>query len=82
MKMFVLYDKKAQQWLTPFFSKTNGTAYRELGEVVRTGGEGNMLAQHPADFELHYVGDWDELKGEFDVAARWMIGSVDQLTTA
>lgn len=82
MRMFVLYDKKAEQWLTPFFSKTNGTAYRELGEVVRNGGEGNMLARHPADFELYHVGEWHELDGEFQLAPLVMIGSVDQLTSS
>lgn len=79
MRMFVLFDKRAEQWLTPFFSKTNGTAYRELQEVVRSGGEGNMLSKYPNDFELYHVGEWNEHEGVLTSVPLQLIGTVDQV---
>lgn len=63
MRLFVIRDVKAEQWMTPFFSRTNGTAYRELSMSVKNADKDNVLAQHPSDFELFVLADWFEGDG-------------------
>lgn len=63
MSLLVLKDLKAEAFMTPFFAPTNGVAFRELQDQLRKGGDGNVLASHPEDFELYELGSFDPADG-------------------
>lgn len=63
--MLALYDKKQEQFLLPFFVPTLGVAYRSIQDEISRGGEGNMLAAHPGDFQIFEIGVFDEDTGHF-----------------
>lgn len=57
--LLCLRDLKAEAFLTPFFSPTRGVAFRELSDQLKRGGDGNVLASHPEDFDLYELGGFD-----------------------
>lgn len=59
-----IFDKKAEVYFTPYFAKTQGEALRMLSDLVN--GRDNMVANHPEDFDLFKVGDFDEDAGIID----------------
>lgn len=61
MKVFSVFDSKAQAYLTPFFSPTNGTAMRAWDKAVNE--KGCPFEQNPEDYTLFEVGQWDENRG-------------------
>lgn len=64
MKTIVcLRDRIAGSYMQPFFVPSLGVASRNLGDEIRRGGENNVLATHPGDFELFELGVFDEETG-------------------
>jgi len=57
LKMFALYDSKAEAFGPPFFLDTIGQAVRALMDIVND--NQSMVSRHPADFVLYEVGDYD-----------------------
>ncbi|WNK14353.1 MAG: nonstructural protein [Microvirus sp.] len=62
--MMSLFDKKAGSYGQPFFVVSNGAAFRSIGDELRRGGDDNVLAKHPSDFELYVVGSFDDVTAE------------------
>lgn len=60
LKMFSVYDSKAQAYLPPFFSPTTGTAVRSFQVACQT--EGHDFHRFGSDFTLFELGDFDEAK--------------------
>lgn len=64
-KVFVVHDSKAEAYGMPMFMDSTGVAMRSFtDEVNRTDGQ-SMVAQHPEDFTLFEIGQYDEQKGEW-----------------
>lgn len=61
MKIFAVYDSKAEMFLTPFFSTTTATGIRVFESVSQN--PQHPVAQSPADYTLFEIGDFDERKG-------------------
>lgn len=62
MKIFTLYDKKAEAYFTPFFSKNENTAIRQLAYTANQ--EGQELHVHAEDYHLFEIGEYDEQTGK------------------
>jgi len=58
MKIFTIYDSKAEAYLTPFFLKTNALAIREF-ETVSNQPESNFC-KYPEDYTLFLLGEYSE----------------------
>lgn len=61
-----IYDKKAEYFLRPFFVRTVAVGYRDMIAEVRRGGETNLLASNPGDFEVWQLGVFDPESGFMD----------------
>lgn len=59
MKLFVIYDAKAEAYSSPFPSMNELTAQRELPQNAR----GTMYEQAPEDYTLFEVANYDEITG-------------------
>lgn len=61
LKIFTVFDSKAEVYMTPFFLKSRGEAIRSWTEVVNDGQA--IFCKHPSDFTLFEIGTFDELSG-------------------
>lgn len=61
MKIFTVYDSKADAYMTPFFTMTAGLAVRSFQEASIQ--EGHQFNKHAADYTLYEIGDYNEQKG-------------------
>ena len=55
--VFSVYDSKAEMFNTPMFFRSKPEALRAFTDECNR--EGSSLYQHPADFTLFLVGDFD-----------------------
>lgn len=58
---FSIYDNKALQFHTPFFSSTDGAAVRSLSELVSDAN--TTIGRHPSDYVLYCIGSYDDNLG-------------------
>ncbi|QCQ84778.1 nonstructural protein [Blackfly microvirus SF02] len=49
----------------PFAAPTRGVAMRQLAEIVNSPGADSIVAKHPFDFDLMYMGTFDDTCAEF-----------------
>jgi len=61
LKVFSVYDSKAEAFLTPFFSGTTATALRSF-EAACNDPQHDFL-KYGADYTLFEIGSWDSSKG-------------------
>jgi len=62
IKMFSLYDSKAEAFGPPFFLQSTGQAVRALMDISND--PQSMVGRHPADFVLYEVGEYDDSSAE------------------
>lgn len=63
LKMFSIRDAKAEVFNTPFFQSTHGEAERSFRTAVMD--EKTQLSKYPEDFDLYYLGEYDNNTGQF-----------------
>jgi hypothetical protein len=61
LKAFSIRDQKAEIFNTPYFNKTMGEAERNFAQAVND--SKTMLNKYPEDFDLYYLGEYDDQKG-------------------
>lgn len=61
LKIYTIRDAKAECYLAPFTFRTDGEAIRAFGDSVADGK--TQLSQHPEDYYLLRVGEFDVEKG-------------------
>lgn len=64
MKIFSVYDSKAEAYLRPFFDLAPGAAKRVFANEVNN--PQSSFCQHAADFTLFEIGQWDERSGKIE----------------
>lgn len=64
MKVFSIYDSKAEVYWSPRFYLNAGVALREFSDAAQARNGDNELSAHPEDYTLFEIGDWDENTGE------------------
>nr|QJB20664.1 MAG: nonstructural protein [Microvirus sp.] len=61
LKIYTLRDAKAEVYHSPFFQKTHGEAERTFNKLVHD--EKSMISQYPEDYDLYYLGEYDDQTG-------------------
>lgn len=61
IKVFAVYDQKAEAYLTPFFVNSKGLAIRSFTDAVN---DPKVLGKYPGDFTLFEIGEYDPIRGQ------------------
>lgn len=61
LKVFTVYDSKAETYAQPFFSSTTGQAIRSFQDAVEQ--PDHIFNKHAADFTLFEIGVYDDATG-------------------
>lgn len=72
LKVFSIYDMKAELFNTPFFMGTNGEAIRAFKDLVAN--PDSTPGRHPEDYRLMCIGEFDNATGEFTSASPASLG--------
>lgn len=65
MRMYSIFDQKAEVFLQPVFFRAHGEAMRQLETELRN--PESMMGAHPEDFVLFHVADFDVDTGVLSV---------------
>lgn len=65
LKVYTVYDSKAEAYLQPFFSQSKGVAIRSFQEAVRD--EKSNISKYPEDFTLFELGEYDDSNSKFNL---------------
>lgn len=60
-KLYSVYDSVAETWGKPFPMKNKGEAIRGFAQAVND--QQTQLNQHPEDYTLFEIGEWDDDSG-------------------
>jgi len=63
-KIVTVRDRALDTFGQPVFVAAIGAAVRSFGDQIKD--EGSPMAKHPEDFDLYYIGEYDDQTGEFD----------------
>ncbi|WNK14367.1 MAG: nonstructural protein [Microvirus sp.] len=72
LKMFAVFDNKADLYLTPFFMPANGQAVRAFSDLAND--VATIVGRHPDDYKLVFVGELDDATAEFYPAGLVSLG--------
>lgn len=61
MKIFSIFDSKAEAFNTPFFSQSTGTAIRSFAQAAND--EEHEFSIHGGDYTLFELGSFDQVTG-------------------
>jgi len=61
-KLYSIYDLVAKSYTPPFMAQSDALAMRSVLTVVRD--PASNLAQHPHDFRLFQLAEWNDENGE------------------
>lgn len=61
LNVYSIFDAKLAVFNTPFFARANGEAIRSFSDLVHD--SRTTVAQHPEDFSLFHIGQYDDEKG-------------------
>lgn len=75
--LYSIYDKKAEMYSEPKPAPTDGVFTRMVTDMLREGN--NQIANHPEDFEILCVGEWNEITGDITSQNRFIV-KCDALT--
>lgn len=64
--MVVVRDRSADVFGTPTFVTSKGGAIRSFGDEINRQAAGNVLAAHPEDFDLYFLGMYDDATATFE----------------
>lgn len=65
LQVVACYDKKARAFTKPFYVGHTDLAIRAFGGAANTPGE--QVSDHPEDFSLHHLGQFNDETGLFDL---------------
>lgn len=58
-----VFDSASRLFGQPFFVPATASAVRSVSDEANRAATDNALYQHPEDFELYHVGDYDDCTG-------------------
>lgn len=62
LKMYSVYDKKAQAWTTPIFQVNDEVAQRNIGNAAND--PQHNFHMNSEDYSLYCIGEWDDVEGQ------------------
>jgi hypothetical protein len=63
--IFTVYDRKAEVYNTPYFQANEAVAMRGFSDMAND--KSTPIHNHPADFILFYLGQFDTREGKFEI---------------
>jgi len=67
MRIYSIYDTKAEQYGNPVYCRTDAEARRQFGVVAQD--QTTEIGKHPEDFLLFRLGTWDPENGTIKTEA-------------
>lgn len=61
-----VYDRAADAFGRPIFVAALGQAIRSFQDEINRDAQDNPMSQHPDDFDLFYLGQFDDASGKFE----------------
>lgn len=65
LKLFAIYDVKAEAYLQPFFMRSVGEAERAISSLVAD--SNHNFSKYASDFTLFELGSWNDQNAQFDL---------------
>lgn len=65
IKIFTVFDSKAEAYMQPFFVQSKGQAIRSFTEAAND--SNHQFNKYPADFTLFELGDYDDATSKFNL---------------
>lgn len=65
MKVFTVYDSKAELYLPPFYAPATGAGLRSFEQAASS--EGHQFNSHGADYTLFEIGEFNEVNGHIEM---------------
>lgn len=62
LKIFAVYDSKAEAYARPFFDQATGAAVRSFAEIAND--KNHPIGKHPGDYTLFEIGEYNDQNGE------------------
>lgn len=62
-KCYSVRDAKVESFSTPFYKKSEGEALRDIQRLVND--KSTNVGMFPEDFDLYFVGEFDDSDGKF-----------------
>ena len=79
-KLYYVYDVKSETYTAPTVNPARGQAIRSFSDAVN-GGQG-VISEHPGDFTLFEIGDFDPYTGEVTIKPKEAVANgLDLLIT-
>lgn len=77
MKIYSVYDSKAEAYMAPWYARTKGEAIRSFEQAVIN--PETQLNKHPADYTLFELGEFDEYTGTLtaNIAKTALVNALD-----
>ncbi|AXH73143.1 MAG: nonstructural protein [Microviridae sp.] len=69
MSIFAVKDSATAAFMQPFFCVTPAQALRSFGDAVN-GDRQSPIAQHPDDYDLYHLGEFDDQSGQVESLKR------------
>jgi hypothetical protein len=66
MQVIATRDVVANVYGPPMYVIHLGQSIRGFGDECQRKEKGNVLGEHPEDFELMHLGEWDDETGKFE----------------
>lgn len=81
LKIFTVYDSKAESYLQPFYMQTTGQALRAFEDTVND--PEHQFHKHAADFTLFELGTFNDQTGTFQLfEAKKSLTSANEILAA
>lgn len=64
LKVFSIYDSKAEYYMTPFMCGTKGEALRIFSDAAND--PQSFISKHPADYTLFEIAGFDRETGKYE----------------
>ena len=65
-RLYAIRDSKMNEYNNPSVMASDAAAIRAFGDLV-TKDKDTLVSNHPADFSIWYIGDFDFVSGELEV---------------
>lgn len=72
LKAFTIHDTKAGTYSRPMFSMNKATMIRQFTDIASD--KQHPIGQHPEDYILYAIGEFDEFSGELTASKHIALG--------
>jgi hypothetical protein len=73
LKMYAIRDRATDAFGNPMYLVSDGQAIRSFTDEVNRSASDNQLYQHPDDFDLYFLGEYETSTAEFTTSSPRMV---------